>query len=113
MFTVAVLKKDIQALTYARKLRATTSGQTSHSSRNRRMFQEWAWEAREESRTTSKAPGITFVYFPSQFSLSSPIASWNVEVSIGPSAQPGSYPIVIVATSGTPAYNATVTVVCQ
>jgi hypothetical protein len=64
--------------------------------------------------TTSLLPsGITFTNFPSQFSLTSPAASWNVQVNIGPSAQPGSYGILIVASTGSLAYTAYVTVVCQ
>jgi len=64
--------------------------------------------------TTSLLPsGITFSNLPSQFSFSSPIASWDVQVNIGPSAQPGSYPILIVASSGSLAYSVYVTVVCQ
>jgi uncharacterized membrane protein len=36
-----------------------------------------------------------------------------VQVNIGPSAQPGSYAILIVASSGSFAHSASVTVVCQ
>ena len=64
--------------------------------------------------TTSPLPsGITFSNLPSQFSFSSPIASWDVQVNIGSSAQPGSYSVLIVASSGSFAYSASVTVVCQ
>ena len=64
--------------------------------------------------TTSLLPsGISFSNFPSQFSLTSPATSWTVQVNIGPSAQPGSYAILIVASTGSIAYSAYVTVVCQ
>lgn len=71
------------------------------------------WHGPVDFTTSQLPPGITFLYFPSQFSLSSPTASWDVQVNIGPSAQPGSYPISIAASSGSLAYNASVTVVCQ
>jgi uncharacterized membrane protein len=42
--------------------------------------------------------------------ISSPIASWDVQVNIGPSAQAGNYEILIVASSGTLAHSTTLTV---
>jgi hypothetical protein len=61
--------------------------------------------------TTSLLPtGITFPNFPSQFSFNSPTASWDVQVNIDPSAQPGSYVILIVASSGTLAHSIWITI---
>lgn len=61
--------------------------------------------------TTSSLPlGITFSNLPAQYSLSSPAVSWDVQVNIGPSAQPGTYLILIVASSGTFAQSASLTV---
>jgi hypothetical protein len=51
--------------------------------------------------TTSQLPAVvTLSNMPSVYSLDTSFASWNVEVNIGPSAQAGSYPIEITATSG-------------
>jgi hypothetical protein len=71
------------------------------------------WKGSVDFTTSLLPSGITFSNFPSQFSFSSPIASWDVQVNIGPSAQPGSYPILVVASSGSLAYSTYVTVVCQ
>ena len=71
------------------------------------------WKGPVDFTTSTLPPGITLLNFPSQFSFSSPTALWHVQVNIGPSAQPGSYPILIVASSGTLADSAYVTVVCQ
>ena len=61
--------------------------------------------------TTSPMPtGVTFSNFPPQFLFTSPIASWDVQVNIGPSAQAGTYAILIVASSGSLAHSAYVTV---
>ena len=61
--------------------------------------------------TTSPLPsGITFSNFPSQYSFSPPVASWDVQVNIGPSAQAGSYAILIVASSGTLAHSTSLTI---
>ena len=71
------------------------------------------WKGPIDFTTSLLPPGITFSNFPSQSSFSSPTASWDVQVNIGPSAQPGSYAILIVASSGSFAHSASVTVVCQ
>jgi hypothetical protein len=68
------------------------------------------WRGGIDFTTSSLPPGITFSNLPSQFSLSSPIASWDVQVNIGASAQAGSYAILIVASSGTLAYSTWLTV---
>jgi hypothetical protein len=61
--------------------------------------------------TTSPLPlGITFSQLPAQFLLSSPVVSWDVQVNIGPSAQAGTYVILIVASSGNFAQSASLTV---
>ena len=56
--------------------------------------------------TTSPLPsGVSFSNFPSQFFLGSSTSSWEVQVNIGPSAQAGSYTVLIVASSGTLAHS--------
>lgn len=61
--------------------------------------------------TTSPLPsGITFSNLPSQFSFSSSTAGWVVHVNIGPSAQPGNYAILIIASSGSLIHSASVIV---
>jgi len=60
--------------------------------------------------TSTLPPGVTFSNLPSQFSFSSPAASWDVQVNIGPPAQAGSYVILIVASSGTLAHGTLLTV---
>jgi hypothetical protein len=68
------------------------------------------WRGGIDFTTSSMPPGVTFSNLPSQFSLSSPVASWDVQVNIGPSAQAGSYAILIVASSGTLAHSTWLTV---
>jgi hypothetical protein len=68
------------------------------------------WRGDIDFTTSLLPPGITFSNLPSQFSFSSPIASWDVQVNIGPSAQTGDYAILIVASSGTLAHSTSLTV---
>ena len=68
------------------------------------------WSGSIDFTTSLLPPGVTFSNLPSQFSFSSPVASWDVQVNIGPSAQPGSYVILIVASSGTLAHSTWLTV---
>ena len=59
------------------------------------------WTGAVYFTTSPLPPGITFSNLPSQFSLTSPAVSWDVQVNIGPPVQPGTYTILIVASSGT------------
>ena len=68
------------------------------------------WTGTVDFTASSLPPGITFSNFPSQFTLSSPIASWDVEANVAPSTQPGSYSILIVASSGTVAQSTSLTI---
>ena len=58
------------------------------------------WKGGIDFVTSPLPAGVTFSNLPSKFSFSSPIASWDVQVNIGPSAQSGSYTVLIVASSG-------------
>jgi hypothetical protein len=61
--------------------------------------------------TTSQLPtGVTLTNMPSAYSCDMPSAAWNAAVNIAPSAQAGSYPIQITATSGPLVHTVWVTV---
>ena len=68
------------------------------------------WSGVIDFTTSTLPPGITFSNLPSQFSFSSPTASWDVHVNIAPPAQAGTYEILIVASSGTLAHGTSLTV---
>jgi hypothetical protein len=68
------------------------------------------WSGVIDFTTSTLPPGITFSNLPSQFSFSSSMTSWDVQVIIAPPAQAGTYEILIVASSGTLAHSTSLTV---
>ena len=71
------------------------------------------WRGSVQFNTSQLPAGVTLSYMPAAYSLDTPFASWNIEVNIAASAQAGSYPIEIIATSGSLTYSVSVTVEVQ
>jgi len=69
-----------------------------------------SWQGGVQFTVSQLPAGVTLSNMPSAYSLDTPFAAWNVEANIGPSAQAGSYPIQITATSGPLIHIAWVTV---
>ena len=68
------------------------------------------WRGGVQFTTSQLPPGVTLSNMPSAYSFDTSFASWNVAVNIAASAQAGSYPIQITATSGPLTHTASITV---
>ena len=71
------------------------------------------WSGPLQFTTSSLPAGIALFNMPWRYWLNSAIASWYVQVAIGPSVWSGSYPLVVTAISGSIVHSTLVTIIVQ